>query len=651
MRMISKSKKWATLLLLLLAGSLTAQVKVPTYFSNNMVLQKGMAIPVWGWATPGEKVTVTIDQSSMSTTADKEGKWNVKLPAMNYGGPYQLTIQGKTNLSFENVMIGEVWVCSGQSNMEFQLITSKNGEAEVAASNYPNIRLFTVKKTISHQQQEKLQDGEWSQCSPATSSNFSAVGYFFGRELHQKLNVAIGLINSSWGGTIAETWTSEQTIGQNPDFTNQLAQLKKVNLDDYAKSVENEVKQRVGETSTIDKGMKNGQALWAAPAYNDAAWKTMELPGYIESNGLQGVDGIVWFRKEITLSADEAKQKSTLYLAKINDSDSTYINGTLIGSTRLQAEKSRVYPIEAGLLKPGKNIITVRIEDIGGMGGVYGNPATLYLQSGDHNISLVGSWKYKVGIVKFNAVLSPNSYPTLLYNAMIHPLVPFAIKGAIWYQGESNAERAKQYRRVFPDLIKDWRAHWNQGDFPFLFVQLANFKKQDSIPVESDWAELREAQTMTLALPNTGMAVTTDVGEALDIHPKNKQTVGLRLALAGLKVAYQKDIVYTGPVYQSMNVEGNKVTLTFDQIGSGIKIKDKYGYLKGFAIAGEDHQFHWATGKITGVNTLQISSSEVQHPVAVRYAWSNNPEDANLYNSADLPASSFRTDNWKGITQ
>jgi sialate O-acetylesterase len=651
MRMISKSKKWATLLLLLLAGSLTAQVKVPTYFSNNMVLQKGMAIPVWGWATPGEKVTVTIDQSSMSTTADKEGKWNVKLSAMNYGGPYQLTIQGKTNLSFENVMIGEVWVCSGQSNMEFQLITSKNGEAEVAASNYPNIRLFTVKKTISHQQQEKLQDGEWSQCSPATSSNFSAVGYFFGRELHQKLNVAIGLINSSWGGTIAETWTSEQTIGQNPDFTNQLAQLKKINLDDYAKSVENEVKQRVGETSTIDKGMKNGQALWAAPAYNDAAWKTMELPGYIESNGLQGVDGIVWFRKEITLSADEAKQKSTLYLAKINDSDSTYINGVLIGSTRLQAEKSRVYSIDASLLKPGKNIITVRIEDIGGMGGVYGNPATLYLQSGDHNISLVGSWKYKVGIVKFNAVLSPNSYPTLLYNAMIHPLVPFAIKGAIWYQGESNAERAKQYRRVFPDLIKDWRAHWNQGDFPFLFVQLANFKKQDSIPVESDWAELREAQTMTLALPNTGMAVTTDVGEALDIHPKNKQTVGLRLALAGLKVAYQKDIVYTGPVYQSMNVEGNKVTLTFDQIGSGIKIKDKYGYLKGFAIAGEDHQFHWATGKITGVNTLQISSSEVQHPVAVRYAWSNNPEDANLYNSADLPASSFRTDNWKGITQ
>ena len=338
-------------------------------------------------------------------------------------------------------------------------------------------------------------------------------------------------------------------------------------------------------------------------------------------------------------------------MAKINDSDSTYINGKLIGSTKLQAEKSRAYPIAAGLLKPGKNIITVRIEDIGGMGGVYGNPTTLYLKSGDQTISLVGSWKYKVGIVKFNAVLSPNSYPTLLYNAMIHPLIPFAIKGAIWYQGESNAERAKQYQRVFPDLIKDWRAHWNQGDFPFLFVQLANFMKTDSIPVESAWAELRESQTMTLALPNTGMAVTTDVGEALDIHPRDKQTVGMRLALAGLKVAYQKDIVYTGPVYKSMNVEANKVTVSFDQVGSGLKINDKYGYLKGFALAGEDHQFHWATGKVTGNNSLQISSTEVKNPVAVRYAWSNNPEDANLYNGSDLPASSFRTDNWKGITQ
>lgn len=651
MKMIFNAKNGITILLVCLAGSLAAQVKLPTFFSNNMVLQKGIELPVWGWASPGEKVTVSLDKSKGSTKANKDGKWMVKLPSMNYGGPYQLSIQGKTSISFENVMIGEVWVCSGQSNMEFQLITSKNGAVEVASSDHPNIRLFTVKKRISDKPQDQLEEGEWLQCSPATAAHFSAVGYFFGRALNQKLKVAVGLINSSWGGTIAETWTSEQMIGQNPDFIDQLAQLKKVNLDDYAKSIENEVKQRVGETSTVDMGTKDGQPIWAAPEHNDAAWKTMELPGYIESNGLQGVDGIIWLRKEINLTADEASQQSTLYLAKINDSDSTFINGTLVGSTKLQADKARVYRINAGIFKPGRNVITVRIEDVGGMGGVYGNPSTLYLQTGDKSVSLVGGWKYKVGLVKFNAVLSPNSYPTLLYNAMIHPLVPFAIKGVIWYQGEGNAVRAKQYQRVFPDLIKDWRARWNQGDFPFLFVQLANYMKTDSLPVESTWAELREAQSMTLALPNTGMAVTTDVGDAVDIHPTDKQTVGIRLALSGLKVAYQQELVFSGPVYQSMNIEGDKVTLTFGQIGGGLKIKDKYGYLKGFAVAGEDHQFHWATGKLTGVNSLQISSTEVQHPVAVRYAWSNNPEDANLYNSSDLPASPFRTDRWKGITE
>jgi len=302
-------------------------------------------------------------------------------------------------------------------------------------------------------------------------------------------------------------------------------------------------------------------------------------------------------------------------------------------------------------LKPGKNILTVQMEDIGGMGGIYGNPATLYLQCGEKIISLVGSWKYKVGLVKFNTVLSPNSYPTLLYNGMIQPLVHYGIRGTIWYQGEGNAGRAKQYQRVFPDLIKDWRNHWNQGDFPFLFVQLANFMKTDSLPQESAWAELREAQSMALALPNTGMAVITDVGEALDIHPKDKQTVGKRLAISALKAAYNQDIIYSGPVYTEMKINGNKIALFFDQVGSGMKIRDKYGYIKGFAVAGEDHKFFWATVQLTGPNTLEVTSPEVQNPVAVRYAWGNNPDDANLYNSADLPASSFRTDKWKGITE
>ena len=648
---ILKTKKWTLLLLFFIASGLSAQVKLPLLFSNNMVLQQGIEIPVWGWASPGEKITVTIDKTVASAKTTKDGKWSLKFPAMEYGGPHKMTVTGKNTVTFENVMIGEVWVCSGQSNMEFHLITAKNGEEEIAASDYPDIRLFTVKKRISQNPQDQLEDGEWLKCSPATSPHFSAIAYFFGRELNQKLHVPIGLINTSWGGTVAETWTSDQMIAQNPDFTNQLEQLKKVNLDDYAKSIEKEVRDRVGETSTVDMGMKGDQPIWAAPEFNDTSWKTMQLPGYIESNGLQGVDGIIWFRKEIYLTPAEANQNSTLYLAKVNDSDNTFINGTLVGVTKLQAEKSRVYPIQAGILKPGKNILTVQMEDIGGMGGIYGNPATLYLQCGEKIISLVGTWKYKVGLVKFNTVLSPNSYPTLLYNGMIQPLVHYGIRGTIWYQGEGNAGRAKQYQRVFPDLIKDWRNHWNQGDFPFLFVQLANFMKTDSLPQESAWAELREAQSMALALPNTGMAVITDVGEALDIHPKDKQTVGKRLAISALKAAYNQDIIYSGPVYTEMKINGNKIALFFDQVGSGMKIRDKYGYIKGFAVAGEDHKFFWATVQLTGPNTLEVTSPEVQNPVAVRYAWGNNPDDANLYNSADLPASSFRTDKWKGITE
>ncbi len=647
----STSKKWFTLLLILLAAIVNAQVKLSPIFSSNMVLQQGMEIPVWGMASPGEKVTVTLEKGKVSAKANKQGKWSLKLPVMNYGGPYKMTVKGKNIQTLENIMIGEVWVCSGQSNMEFYLINSKNGDAEVASADYPLIRLFSVKKRISQKPQEQLEEGEWLPCSPTSSPRFSAVGYFFGRALYEKLKVPIGLINTSWGGTIAETWTSNEMITENPDFAEQMAQLKKIDLDDYVRTIEKEVKARVGNASTVDQGMKGDLPVWAASDFNDTEWKKMRLPGYIENNGLAGVDGIIWFRKEVEISPSEAGKTATLSLAKINDSDNTFLNGTLIGSNKLIAERSRIYTVPAGLLKAGKNIITVQVEDIGGMGGIYGDSAALKLNCQDRSISLSGNWKYKVGLVKYNAVLSPNSYPTLLYNGMIHPLVPYGIKGAIWYQGEGNSGRAKQYQRVFPDLIKDWRNHWNQGDFPFLFVQLASFLKVDSMPQESSWAELREAQNMTLALPNTGMAVTTDVGDAINIHPTDKQTVGKRLALSAMKVAYKQNIIFCGPVYKTMSVSGNKATLIFDQTGEGLKIKDKYGYIKGFAVAGEDHKFYWAKAKITGPASIEVSCPEVKKPVAVRFGWGNNPDDANLYNSADLPASPFRTDTWKGITE
>lgn len=490
MRTILKSR--TTLFILLIWCNIaSAQVVLPPFFNCNMVLQQGIPIPVWGWASPGEKVSVTFNNKTVATKAGKDGKWKVSLAPMNYGGPHNMVIKGKNLRTIENILIGEVWVCSGQSNMAFNLSSANNAKAEIDGSNYPEIRLFTVKRRIAQTPQENLEEGEWWDCSPISTPGFSAVAYFFGRELYQKLKVPIGLINTSWGGTVAETWTSPETIANNPDFTPKLEKLK-----------------------------------------------TMDPNEFIKSTGKEGKDK-----------------------------------------------------------------------------------------------------------------LGPNTYPTLLYNGMIHPLVPYGIKGAIWYQGEGNAGRAFQYRRVFSDMIKDWRTHWNQGDFPFLFVQLANFMKADSVPVESTWAELREAQSMTLSLPNTGMASAIDVGEASDIHPKDKQTVGKRLALSALNVAYHQDIENMGPVYKQMKVTGNKVELNFDHVGKGLRAKDKYGYVKGFTVAGASRKFYWATATIEGTNTVVISSPDVADPVAIRYGWANNPDDANLYNSVGLPTDPFRTDKWKGITE
>jgi sialate O-acetylesterase len=630
---------------------LNAEVKLSPLFNNNMVLQQGMEIPVWGWASSGEKVTVTFDKTIVSAKANDEGEWTLKLPAMNYGGPFKMTVKGKNLLTFENIMIGEVWLCSGQSNMEYYLINSDNGKAEIAESDYPEIRLFTVKKRISQTPQVHLGNEEWRPCSPSTSPQFSAVAYFYAKELYNRLNVPIGIINTAWGGTLAESWTSNNMISKNPDFADQMAQLKKIDLDEYTQNFEKKVKLRVDAVSNTDLGMKGDDPIWAASDLDDANWKEMKLPAIIEQNGLDGVDGIVWFRKEVEILLAEEGKSATLYLAKVNDSDNTYLNGTLIASNYLIAEKPRVYNIPAGILKQGKNIIAVQVEDVGNKGGIYGDSTALKLKLQNRTISLSGNWKYKVGLVKYNAFPGPNAYPTLLYNGMINPLVPFGMKGVIWYQGEGNAKRAKQYQRVFPDMIKDWRNNWNQGEFPFLFVQLAAFMKRDSASQQSAWAELREAQSMALALPNTGMAVIIDVGDEHLIHPTNKEIVGKRLVLSALKVAYKQDVIFSGPVYKSMNVNGDKVTLFFNEVGDGLKTKEKTGNVKGFALAGLDRKYYWARGKVTGKNTLELYCPEVPNPVAVRYAWGNNPDSANLYNSADLPASPFRTDQWKGITE
>ena len=643
-------KRLITILLVvaLLMGSSIhsiADVTLPRIFSSNMVLQQGTEIPVWGWANQGERVTVTLNKSTVSARAGRDGKWKVKLPRFDYGGPYTMTVSGRNKIVFDNVMIGEVWIASGQSNMEWQLSQSKNAEEEIAAAEYPNIRLFQVPRTVAQLPQDDISSGEWKACTPENVTGFSAVAYFFGRELHQKLNVPIGLIHSSWGGTVAETWISTETIENDPDFAEPLKNLRSMDMETYEQEQRERVKQLFGgKIPAEDSGLVNGQPVWSAIDLDDGNWKSLVVPKYWEEQGYAQIDGVAWYRKEIKLTEEQSKSTATLHLGKVDDSDITWINGIEVGKTEGFYDKDRIYTIDAKYLRPGPNMLVVRVHDTGGNGGIWGDPKNQFLAIGSEKVDISGDWNFRISKATISSVnVGPNSYPTLLFNGMINPIVPYGIKGAIWYQGESNATRAKQYQRIFPALINDWRKHWNQGDFPFLFVQLANYMKAPEIPGESAWAELREAQTMTLSLPNTGMAVAIDIGEANDIHPRNKQDVGLRLSLNALKIAYGKDVVNSGPMFSSVEFKDDKAVVTFDHVGEGLVANDRYGYVKGFTLAGPDGKHKWAKAHIVSNNQLEIWSEVVSNPIEVRYGWADNPDDVNLYNSEGLPAIPFRS--------
>lgn len=564
-----------------------------------------------------------------------------------------MQVRGKNKLEYTNIMVGEVWVCSGQSNMEWRVDNSNNAEEEITSARYPRIRLFTVPKKVAQFPQDDILEGEWVECSPETIAAFSAVGYFFGRDLHQELDVAVGLINTSWGGTVAETWISPQTINQDPDFKEPLVKLQQMDLADYRKSKMEQIREILGEElPKEDEGIVDDEPVWAGLDFNDNNWRSIKTPMYWEDQGYIDIDGIGWYRKDIRLNEEQTNSSLTLHLGKVDDSDITFFNGIEIGKTEGKYDQERVYTIDRKYLKPGRNVIAVRVHDTGGNGGIWGDPRNQFLAIGNEKKDISGEWKFRISKAEVSEInVGPNTYPTLLYNAMINPLVPYAIRGAIWYQGESNAGRAKQYQRIFPALINDWRTQWNQGDFPFLYVSLANFMEAPGQPGESEWAELREAQTQALALPNTGIALTIDIGEAGDIHPRNKQDVGKRLALNALKIAYGENVVHSGPMFDSVEFDGNLALVTFAETGSGLEVKDRYGYLKGFTIAGADRKFYWARAELIDENSVVIYSDDVPKPVAIRYGWANNPDDVNLYNKEGLPANPFRTDNWPGITK
>jgi sialate O-acetylesterase len=633
------------LLFLLFAPGVQAEISLPYILSDNMVLQRDIPLRIWGWAKPGERVTVVMQEQKVSVKTPSTGEWQVKLKAIPAGGPYEMTLSGKNTIVLRNILVGDVWICSGQSNMEFPLSQSRNWQTDKITAANDKIRLFYVPKKMSNKPLGNTKPSSWEICDEKSAAIFSAVGYYFGVNLNKQLGIPIGLINSNWGGTNIETWTSLETMYMDQDYKAVIEKMKAANLDDLEKEAD---KKQLAWQKAIDNDDPGIKEKWFMQESDATGWGKMKLPQYWEGAGLPGLDGVVWFKKEVLISARDAGKEARISLGPIDDSDETYVNGVLLGKTDNRYDLPREYTVKPGLLKEGVNLICIRVIDTGGNGGVYGIDKEMRLEVNGNTLGISGDWLFRVGLnlPAPQSSSNPNSYPTLLYNGMINPLINFPIKGTIWYQGESNAGNYIKYRSLFPAMINDWRSKWNIGNFTFLFVQLANFMEPSEIPGESNWAGLREAQTMTLKVPKTGMAVIIDIGEAKDIHPKNKDDVGYRLSLAALKVAYDKNIVYSGPVYKSMDISGNNIALEFDNIGSGLVARNKYGYLNSFMVAGADRKFVWAKAAITSGNRVVVSSEGVKNPVAVRYAWADNPDDANLYNRDGLPACPFRTDNW-----
>lgn len=637
---------------LICVTSLSAEIRISGVFNDHMVIQRDAPVKVWGWGDKGESITVTLNRQSRKTKVNNSGYWELQLKEMAYGGPYEMTVAGWSNkIRIKNILIGDIWICSGQSNMEFQVKTSDNAPKEIETANYPMIRSLNVSRTVSALPQEDISD-KWEICSPSTVGNFTAIGYFYARELHKRLNIPIGIIHSSWGATGVRTWTSRTAFNTLPPIMgsdyNQLA------LNDYNQFQKNntENKKRFQEAFTNDIGMSE---KWYDSCTDMSSWKEINLPRAWMGTELGVSLGHVWYCKKIDLSEKVIGASGTLSLGIIDDTDIVWINGVKVGEG-YGSDTRRIYDIPKGVLKSGENTITIRVTNSSHTGGFISEPENYYLKTrGNYpfHFPLSERWRYQKSTVSMDydyMEIGPNIAPSLLYNSMIHPFVKFRIKGAIWYQGEHDTVRAYAYRTMFPNLIKDWREQWGY-EFPFYWVSLTNVNSEDVEPKDSRWAELREAQTMTLALPQTGQAVIYDIGEAYNVHPTNKQEVGRRLALVAMNKTYdEKSVVCDGPVYKSFQREGNKIVVSFENKGGKLCTRNnKYEYVTGFSIAGADQKFQWAKASIQD-NKVIVFSDKVKEPVAVRYAWANNP-GANLYNEVGLPATPFRTDSWEECTK
>lgn len=637
------SRQLITWLLILIVNEVWAEIRIPRLISNGMVLQQKASVKVWGWANKNEAVTIQFNHKTYKTIANQEGKWLVTITTPKAGGPYEMAITGENQLKIKDILIGEVWLCSGQSNMVLPMERVKEKYADIITStNNPQIRLFFIPTRFNFNTPlEDFSTGKWEAATPENILRFTATGYFFAKDLYEKYHVPIGLINASVGGSPVEAWISEETLRQFPEHLAVATQMKDSSYIHEIRKRETAINNEwYARLRRNDKGM-NGTKKWYENEYDASDWATMTLPDFWENQGLKKTNGVVWFRKEINVPASMAGKTAKFFLGRIVDSDSAYVNGQFVGTIGYQYPPRR-YEIPKDVLKEGKNTIVVRVINNAGKGGFI-KDKTYQIRVGNEIIDLKGNWKFKLGTAQepLAATTFFQYKPVGLYNGMISPLINYGIKGVIWYQGEANTNKPSDYHQLFKTMIQDWRQKWNQGSFPFLFVQLANFMEPADQPSESQWAELREAQRQTLNVPQTAMAVIIDTGEWNDIHPLNKEDVGKRLALAARKVAYHdKNLVFLGPMYQSMEVKGDKFMLSFTNTGSGLTAKGG-GELKYFAIAGADKKFVWAKATIKG-NKVEVWSEAVSKPMYVRYAWADNPDTANLYNKDGLPASPFQ---------
>ncbi|MBN7818946.1 sialate O-acetylesterase [Bowmanella yangjiangensis] len=642
---MSKRHFFVILTLLFWSPISYATLKLPMLLSDGAVLQRDKPLTLWGWAAPNEIITVTLNHKHFKGQANAQGQWSIQIPANGAGGPHELQIHGRSErLRVQDIYFGDVWLASGQSNMELPIRRVLEKYPELGTrKKFPLIRQFLVPKAYDfHRPHEDYSQVAWQAANPENIQNFSAVAYFFAEALLDKLDVPIGIINSSYGGSPVQSWMSEQALASFPEH---LSIAHHFRHPESIKEVELRNKKREQQwhkdADAQDKGMQSVPP-WYVKDGKDEDWQPIYMPGYWYEQGEPFQNGVLWLRKRFYLNDNQAAQTAILRLGSITDADQTYINGELVGNTTYQYPP-RIYRVPEEVLRSGENSLVVRVLSHRGHGGfVPDKPYELRLAG--ENIDLSGEWHYRIGTAM--PALAHSEFiawkPLGLFNGMLAPATRFSIKGVIWYQGESNTDAPENYSKMFNAMVRDWRQQWQQPELPIIFVQLSALNPYHGEPVQSNWAALRQQQLESLKLKNIAMAVSFDLGEWNDIHPLEKKRLGQRMALAARYLAYgERNLVYSGPLFDKLSTDDSSVLISFTEVGSGLTAFGES--LTGFTLAGKDGKFAVAQARIEG-HRVRVWSKQVKDPAKVRYGWQDNPQDANLYNQEGLPASPFEVD-------